>query len=61
MINIIPSSINNLTKNSSIDTYQVKSISNKRFVKKIGEIDKILLKKVHETILKTFDPRYCIS
>ncbi len=61
MINIIPNNKNNLSKESSIDTYQVKSISNRRFIKKIGDIDKVLLKKVHETILKTFNPMYSIA
>ncbi len=61
MIKIIPNKINNLNKESSIDTFQIKSISNKRFINKIGEIDNILLKNVHETILKTFNPMYSIS
>ncbi len=60
MINILPDDKNNLSKSSAIDNYQVKSISKKRFVKKIGKIDDSLLKKIHETILKTFNPTYSI-
>ncbi len=60
MIAINPNNQNNLNKKSSVDTFQVKSISNERFIKKLGSIDETLLKKVHETILKTFNPTYSI-
>lgn len=58
MIRIEPNEINNLTKTSAIDCFQVKNISNKRLIKRVGTIDTILLYKVHQTIVKTFDFRY---
>lgn len=51
---------NGLTKNSSIECFQVKNFAEERFIKKIGEIDKELLYIVHSTILKTLNPRYNI-
>lgn len=38
MVKIEPDSINGLTKTSSIDCFQVRSVSEKRFVKKLGQI-----------------------
>ncbi len=61
MIKLTPNSQNGLKKVSAIDTFQIKNLSIDRFINKIGEIDNILLKKVHETILKTFNLRYLIK
>jgi mRNA interferase MazF len=38
MIQVIPDNLNNLSKVSGIDCFQVRSISQTRFVKKIGEL-----------------------
>ena len=38
MINIHPSKMNNLTDNSAVDSFQVKSVSIERFHKKIGKL-----------------------
>jgi mRNA interferase MazF len=60
MLKIQPNSLNNLEKNSAIDTFQVKNFAHSRFVKKIGKVDTILLKEVHTTIAKTFNPVYSL-
>jgi mRNA interferase MazF len=39
MVKIVPNSSNNLSKTSAADCFQVRSISTKRFIKKIGVID----------------------
>ena len=42
IIKIIPDDINGLSKDSSIECFQIKSFAVDRFDKKIGEIDKLL-------------------
>jgi mRNA interferase MazF len=61
MIEIEPSELNGLSKSSAVDCFQVKNFANGRFVKKIGNIDEVLLKSIHETILKTFNPLYSLK
>jgi mRNA interferase MazF len=39
MVKITPNNKNNLSKLSSVDCFQVRSISTNRFIKKIGSID----------------------
>lgn len=58
MIKIINNSKNGLSKTSAIDCFQIKNFSDKRFEKKIGKIDKKLLKRTHQTVVKTFDIQY---
>ena len=61
IIKIIPDDINKLSKDSSIECFQIKSFAVDRFDKKIGEIDKLLLLQVHKTIAKTLNPTYKIN
>ena len=61
IIKIIPDEINGLSKDSSIECFQIKSFAVDRFDKKIGEIDKSLLLQVHKTIAKTLNPTYKIN
>ena len=60
MIKIKNDTINMLDKLSAIDCFQVRNFSNKRFIKKIGVVDSDLLYLVHETVLKTMNPKYKI-
>lgn len=60
IIKITPNSLNGLSKDSSIECFQIKSFSSERFDKKIGEIDKSLLSQIHNTIVKTLNPIYKI-
>jgi len=51
MIKIEPHKKNGLSKISSIDCFQIRSISQQRLVEKIGEITVDEISKVHEGIL----------
>jgi mRNA interferase MazF len=52
MIKIEPHQKNGLKKISSIDCFQIMSVSRQRLVEKIGEITSDEINKVHEGILK---------
>jgi len=52
MIRIEPNQTNGLIKISSIDCFQIRSISQQRLVEKIGEITSDEISKVHEGILR---------
>jgi len=60
MLKIEVNALNGLSKTSAIDCFQVKNFSNKRFVKRVGEVDEMIIKKVHETIVKTLNPAYVL-
>lgn len=59
MIKIIPNTQNNLSKESAIDCFQVKSLSTDRFIQKIGDVKNIF--DIHSTITKTFNPLYKLN
>lgn len=61
IIKIINDSENGLSKISAIECSQVKSFSQNRFVKKLGNISKDELFLIHQTVLKTFNPIYKIK
>ena len=61
MINIKADQLNGLSKTSAIDCFQVKNFSNERLVEKIGVINDSLLKQIHQTIAKTFNPNYVLA
>jgi len=46
MIKIEPSSKNGLTKDSSADCFQVRSVSQDRFVKRIGEVSDFIMDEI---------------
>jgi mRNA interferase MazF len=48
MVKLDPSKKNKLTKASSADCFQVRSLSEQRFVKKIGIVDADVLEKIKE-------------
>jgi mRNA interferase MazF len=52
MIKIEPHQKNGLKKISSIDCFQIRSVSRQRLVEKIGEVTSDEISKVHEGILK---------
>ena len=52
MIKIEPNQTNGLSKISSIDCFQIRSVSQQRLVEKIGEITSDVINKVQEGILK---------
>lgn len=57
MVKILPNKINNLEKASSADCFQIRSISQERFVRKIGKIGETELIKIKQAlslVLKIF-------
>lgn len=60
MIQITENEMNGLKKLSGTDCFQVRNFSHQRFIQKIGEVDEKFLFEVHETILKTLNPKYKI-
>lgn len=53
IINIKKNQENGLSKESSIDCFQIRNFSVKRFTKKLGFINDETFKKIRETIIKT--------
>jgi len=52
MIKLEPNSKNGLTKNSSADCFQVRSVSHERFVKKPGNISAIIMDEIKSGLSK---------
>ncbi|MBL7128300.1 MAG: type II toxin-antitoxin system PemK/MazF family toxin [Ignavibacteria bacterium] len=52
MIKIEPNPENNLGKNSAADCFQIRSISDKRFVKKIGKINNENIEKIKDGLVQ---------
>jgi len=52
MIKILPSLENGLTKPSSIDCFQIRSVSETRFVKRLGVIDETTHEKIKIALSK---------
>jgi len=55
MVILNPDNINNLNKKSVIDLFQVRSVSQERLIKKIGEVDKNTLLKCKMAIELVFE------
>jgi len=52
MVKIIPDAQNNLQKDSSADCFQIRSLSEERFVKKIGRISTATITEIKEALSK---------
>lgn len=61
IIKVIPDNTNGLSKDSSIECFQIKSFATDRFETKVGQIDRPLLFQIHQTVAKTFNPLYKLS
>lgn len=61
MLKIEADTLNGLSKTSAIDSFQIKNFANERFVEKVGEVDDVMIKKIHATIAKTLDPLYALG
>jgi mRNA interferase MazF len=57
MVNLIPDKDNNLSKESAADCFQVRSLSETRFTKKIGKIGPKKLEEIKEALAKVFSIR----
>lgn len=55
MVKISPNPINGLSKVSAIDCFQVRSVSEERLVKKIGNISIVELEQIKNALHKVFD------
>lgn len=55
LIKIEPNSANGLTKMSAADCFQIRSLSQERLVKKLGDIDASTLNEIKEAIRKVLD------
>ena len=55
MVKLEPNNANGLTKTSSADCFQVRSLSQERLSKKLGNIDKATLDKIKEALKKVFE------
>lgn len=55
MVKLNPTNENGLAKVSSIDCFQIRSLSHERLIKKIGEIDYTTLQQIKEAISKVLD------
>ena len=52
MVKIVPGKENGLSKTSSIDCFQIRSVAEDRFLKKIGTIDNTLLNEIKKALIK---------
>lgn len=52
MVRLVPDEENGLTKHSSADCFQIRSVSNERFIKKLGQINEITAEKIKSSISK---------
>jgi len=50
MVKIIPGNDNNLDKVSVADCFQIRSLSNERFVKRIGKVDFVKMASIIEAV-----------
>ena len=50
MVKIEPDEYNNISKISSIDCFQIRSVSTTRFIRKIGEVDTTILTAIESAI-----------
>lgn len=55
MVKLTPSPSNNLKKTSTADCFQIRSISTRRFTRKIGEISKEELELIKEAVKAVLD------
>lgn len=55
MVKIEPTSTNGLSKFSSADCFQIRSLSQERLIKKIGQIDSAILFEIKEAMRKVLD------
>ena len=52
MVKIIPNNFNNLTKESAADCFQIRSLSEERFLRKLGKIDSDNLDDIKDALSK---------
>jgi mRNA interferase MazF len=55
MVKVACTTLNNLSKDSTADCFQVKSVSTSRFISKIGEIDEEVYQKIKQSLRNVFE------
>lgn len=55
MVKVEPNSENNLRKTSALDTFQIRTVSIKRFIKRIGSVSTPSLKEIKKAIKAVID------
>jgi mRNA interferase MazF len=55
MVKIEPNATNGLSKTSSADCFQIRSLSQERLIKKLGRIDNATLYEIKEAVRKVLD------
>ncbi len=55
MVKITPDAINGLSKTSTADCFQLRSVSHVRLIKKLGEIDTLTFSEIKEALRKVMD------
>jgi mRNA interferase MazF len=55
MVKIEPNVINGLSKTSSVDCFQIRSLSQERLIEKLGSIDTESMKEIKEAIAKVLN------
>jgi len=55
IVQLLPDNTNNLRKISGADAFQVRSVSQERFVKKIGKSEKDIMKKIRDALKEVFE------
>lgn len=56
MVTLKPTTKNGLNKKSVIDLFQLRSLSEKRMIKKIGSVDNFYKEKIQEALNIIFEP-----
>lgn len=54
LVKIIPTDTNGLSKVSAIDTFQVRSLSQKRFIRKLGSVDDDTMRAIEKALATVF-------
>jgi mRNA interferase MazF len=57
MVRLDPNSTNNLSKVSAADCFQVRSVSDLRIVRKIGEVDALKMGEIEQALGKVLKIR----
>jgi mRNA interferase MazF len=57
MVRLDPNSTNNLSKVSAADCFQVRSVSDLRIVRKIGEVDALKMDEIEQALGKVLKIR----
>lgn len=52
MVKIEPDAINNLTKISAADCFQIRSVSNARMIRKLGEVNSAIMNEIEIALAK---------